>query len=76
LLIDALLHFQQTFHAFRASSWLGSGPSASGAYPPLNIFRKGEDLVIVAEVPGIRKSDLQIQVTGNTIRVAGGKDPE
>lgn len=73
---DALLQFQQTLDAFRTSGWLGSGPSASGAYPPLNVFRKGDDLVLIAEVPGIRKSDLQIQVKGNTIRIAGGKTVE
>jgi hypothetical protein len=58
---DALLSFQQALDTFRASSWLGSGPSASGTYPPLNVFRKGDDLVVIAEVPGIRKEDLQIK---------------
>jgi len=74
--LDALFQFQQALDALRTSSWLGSGPSASGAYPPLNIFRKGDDVVVIAEVPGIRKSDLQIQVKGNTIRIAGGKSVE
>ena len=74
--LDALLQIQQSLDAFRASGWLGSGPSASGAYPPLNIFRKGDDIVVIAEVPGIGKSDLQVQVKGNTIRIAGGKPVE
>ena len=71
--LDALLQFQQSLDAFRTSGWLGSGPSASGAYPPLNIFRQGDDIVVIAEVPGIRKSDLEVQVKGNTIRIAGSK---
>ena len=71
--IDALLQFQQSLDAFRTSGWLGSGPSASGAYPPLNIFRQGDDIVVIAEVPGIRKSELEVQVKGNTIRITGGK---
>jgi HSP20 family protein len=70
---DNLFQFQQALDAFRTSGWLGSGPSGSGAYPPLNVFRKGDDVVVIAEVPGIRKSDLEIQVKGNTIRIAGGK---
>ncbi len=70
---DALLPFQQALDAFRSSGWLGSGPSAGGAYPPLNVFRQGDDVVVVTEVPGIRKDDLQIQVKGNTIRIAGTK---
>ena len=74
--VDALLQLQQALDSFRTSGWLSASPSASGAYPPLNVFRKGDDLVVIAEVPGIRKSDLQIQVKGNTIRIAGGKSVE
>ena len=70
---DALLQFQQALDSFRTSGWLETGPSAGGAYPPLNIFRKGDDIVVIAEVPGIKKSDLDIQVRGRTIRIAGGK---
>jgi HSP20 family protein len=70
---DNLFQFQQALDAFRTSGWLASGPSGGGAYPPLNVFRKGDDIVVITEVPGIRKSDLEIQVKGNTIRIAGSK---
>ena len=70
---DALLQFQQALDAFRTSGWLGAGPSARGAYPPLNVFRKEDDIVVITEVPGMGKDDLQIQVKGNTIRIAGTK---
>jgi HSP20 family protein len=70
---DALLQFQQALDTFRSSGWLGSSLSGSGGYPPLNVFRKGDDLVIVTEVPGVKKSDLQVQVKGNTIRIGGTK---
>jgi HSP20 family protein len=73
---DALVHFQQALDSFRTSGWLGAGPSASGAYPPINIFRKGDDVVAIAEVPGIGKSDLEIQVIGRTVRIAGRKAVE
>lgn len=74
--VDWLSQFQQALDAFRTSPWLGSSPSGSGAYPPLNVFRRCDDLVVVAEVPGIRKSEIQIQVKGNTIRIAGRKTVE
>jgi HSP20 family protein len=70
---DALSSLQQALDAFRASDWLTSGPSGGGGYPLLNVFRKGDDFVIVAEVPGVRKSDLQVEVKGRTIRLAGTK---
>lgn len=71
---NALSQFQEALDTFRTSGWLGSGPSAGGAFPPINIFRKGEDFVAIAEVPGIKKSDLEIQVRGRTIRIAGNKN--
>jgi len=55
--IDWISQFQQALDNFRTSGWLGSSPSGSGGYPPLNVFRKGDDLVLIAELPGIRKSD-------------------
>ena len=71
---DTLLGLQQALDAFRASGWLGdAGPSGGGAYPPVNVFRKGDDFALIAEVPGVRKADLEVQVKGNTIRISGSK---
>src|SRR6185437_8759474 len=66
----------QALDAYRTSSWLGTGPSAGGAYRPVNVFRKGDDIVVISEVPGIQKADLQIQIKGNTIRISGTKSVE
>jgi HSP20 family protein len=72
---DALLGLQQALDAFRASGWLDAagGPSGGGAYPPINVFRKGDDFAVIAEVPGVRKADLDVQVKGNTLRLSGSK---
>ncbi len=70
---STLLGLQNALEAFRRSDWLQSGPSAGGSYPPLNIFRKGDDFTLVAELPGISSSDLDIQVKGRTVRLSGSK---
>jgi len=70
---DTLPGLQQALDAFRASSWLGNSSGGGGSFPPVNVFRKGEDLVIIAEVPGIDPSALDVQVKGRTIRVSGTK---
>jgi HSP20 family protein len=70
----ALSEFQAALDALRASSWLGSSPSGSGAYPPVNVFRKGDDFVLITELPGVKKSDLDIQVKHNTVRITGTKE--
>jgi HSP20 family protein len=68
-----ILNLQQALDSFRSSGWLASSPSSSGTYPPLNMFRKGDDFIVITELPGIKKSDLEVQVKGNTIRLAGTK---
>jgi HSP20 family protein len=70
---DALVQFQRALDSFRASDWLETGPSGGGAYPPLNVFRRADDIVVVTELPGVRKEDLQVHVKGSTLRIAGTK---
>ena len=70
---DTLLGLQQALDTFRASRWLDAGPSGGGAYPPINVFRKDDEFVVLAEVPGVKKSDIDVQVKGNTIRISGTK---
>jgi HSP20 family protein len=69
----SLFDFQAALDALRASDWLAGGPSGAGAYPPINVFRKGEDYVLIAELPGVARSDLEIQVKDNSVRLAGVK---
>lgn len=70
---EALFQFQQTLDQLRSSDWLEASPSGGGTYPPMNVFRKGDDVFLITEVPGVQKQDLKIEVKGNTIRIAGIK---
>jgi len=71
--LDTLLSFQRALDSYRTSSWLDAGPSGGGAYPPVNVFRKGDDYALIAEAPGVKKSDIEVQVKGRTVRISGGK---
>lgn len=71
---DSLLSLQRALENYRTSSWLGgAGLSGGGAYPPVNVFRKGDDFALIAELPGVNKSDIEVQVKGRTVRISGGK---
>lgn len=70
---DTLLTLQQALDTFRTSGWLDTGPSGGGGYPPINVFRKGDDFLVIAEVPGVNKAELELQVKGKTLRVSGTK---
>jgi HSP20 family protein len=71
--LDLLLGLQRALEARRESDWLRDATTSMGPFPPINIFQQGEDFVAIVELPGINKSDLQIQAKENTIRVAGRK---
>jgi len=70
---ETLLQLQQALDTFRGSPWLGTSTSGAGGFPPLNLFSKGDYIVIVAEAPGLKKDELDIQVRGRTIQITGAK---
>jgi HSP20 family protein len=71
--LDALFNFQRALEARLESDWLRGGTTGGGAFPPINVFQQGDNLLAVLEVPGVDKSDLEIQAKGNAIRVSGKK---
>ena len=70
---EALFNLQRALDTFQQSDWLERSTTGTGPYPPVNVFRKGDDFVILAELPGVKKSDLDIQVKDQVIRIAGTK---
>ena len=70
---DALLSLQRALEAQLTSDWLQDSTTSRGAFPPINVFQQGQDLLAIIELPGIDKNDLQIQAKENTIRVSGKK---
>lgn len=70
---DILFNLQRRLDDYRSSDWLARGPSGGGAYPPLNVFRQGDDVVVITELPGISRDDVEVQIKDNHIRIAGQK---
>jgi HSP20 family protein len=70
---ETLFNIQRSLDASRASDWLSAGPSGMGTYPPLNVFRQGDDFVVITELPGIQREEVEIQVQGDRVRIAGKK---
>lgn len=68
---DTLLALQEAMDDALDTGYFEGMTTSTGAYPPINIFEKNGDLVLVAELPGIKKEDLQLHVKENTLRLAG-----
>ena len=60
------------FDAF-GSDVAGSPFRRAAAYPALNVWDAGEALCLEAEIPGIRKDDLEILAVGNEVTIKGAR---
>ncbi|MGY3489573.1 HSP20 family protein [Bradyrhizobium sp. USDA 4011] len=70
---DALLDLQRSLEATLASDWLQDLTTSRGPFPPINVFQQGDNILAIIELPGVSKSDLQIEAKENTIRIFGKK---
>jgi HSP20 family protein len=69
----ALRAVQRAMDTAVGSDWFGAPTAGAGAFPLVNVFNEGDDFVVVAELPGVKKEDLDIQVRGDTVRIQGKK---
>ena len=70
---DALFDFQRALESRLESDWLRGTTAGTGAFPPINVFQQGENLVAILELPGINKNELEVQAKDHTIRISGKK---
>ena len=71
--LSALLNLQRALDSRRLSDWFGGSTASRGGFPPINVFRQGDDFVVVAELPGVASDDLEIQIRQKNLRIAGQK---
>jgi HSP20 family protein len=70
---EALLDLQRALEARLASNWLQDATTSRGPFPPINVFQQGENILVIVELPGVDKNDLQIEAKENTVRLSGKK---
>ena len=71
--LDALLDLQRSMERARSGGWARTRTTGRGAFPLVNVFEEGDGVVLVAEVPGVGKGDVEVQVMRDQIRVRGNK---
>ena len=50
-------------------------PSGAGVFPPLNVFRGPEGLIVRAEIPGVEPADITISTEGRRLTISGERKP-
>ena len=71
---SALYDFQQELDSTRSSDWLEHRTSGSGSFPAVNVFSQNDDCVIITEIPGVKKSEIDVNVKGKQVRISGKKE--
>lgn len=74
--IDALLAVQEAVEAARRNDYFEMGTTAKGSNPFIDLFQKGDDVVLTAEIPGMKKEDIKIEVKNNLVRISGERKLE
>jgi HSP20 family protein len=71
--------FDEMFKRPFFSLWshrLGGEQESEALYVPIDVFEDNESVIVKAEIPGIRKEDINVQLTGDTITISGEKKSE
>lgn len=71
--------FEEVFRRpFFAPSWLPrfKFPEVGEMFPTVDIFEDGNDVVVKAELPGMRKEDIEVNISDDVITISGEKKSE
>lgn len=68
--------FRHPFSMMAPSFAFRDFPKLGEISPAVDIFEEGNDLVVKAELPGIKKEDLDVTLTENRITISGEKKQE
>lgn len=72
--LETLLGLQRSLDDTMDKDWFGLSTSSRGVFPPVNAFQHGDNIVIIAEIPGIKRDDIEIQVKNRQVRLTGTKN--
>jgi len=59
--INDMFHSMGPMYSFSKNTW----------YPPLDIFETQTEIIVIAEMAGVNKEDLDLEINSRAIRMAG-----
>jgi HSP20 family protein len=68
--------FKRPFFSLWSPRISGGESEMEQPYLPVDIFEEGDSVVVKAEIPGIRKEELDVQLTPDSITISGEKVSE
>ena len=71
--------FEEAFRRpFYAPSWMPKFklPEFGMSYPTVDIYEDGNDVIVKAELPGMKKQDIDVSISDDVITISGEKKSE
>ena len=74
--LAGLLALQSDLERFLRNPSYGLGVSASGGFPPVNIFDAGDGVAVIAEIPGVDPKSISVSGQRHTLTIRGERRRE
>lgn len=72
--LKTLLELQSSLDDTGLGRWLSGTTSGGGGFPPVNVFEREDGYVAMAELPGLDRESLTVEVHRNRLRIAGRRE--
>jgi HSP20 family protein len=73
---DTLSSIQNAVEAARRSDFSRYSTTQRSEYPFVNLFQETDNTVLTAEVPGLKKEEIKLEIKDNLIRISGKRKIE
>ncbi|HZD42173.1 MAG TPA: Hsp20/alpha crystallin family protein [Terriglobales bacterium] len=68
--------FDRRMRPWWPERWLGKEPMMEIAVPAIDLYEEKDDVVIKAELPGMEKDDIQVNLADHSLTIKGEKKKE
>ncbi|HHD63525.1 MAG TPA: Hsp20/alpha crystallin family protein [Desulfobulbaceae bacterium] len=68
--------FRNPFSMMSSSMLPSAFPKGIEITPSVDIFEEGDEVVVKADIPGVKKNDLDVTMTENSLTISGEKKQE
>lgn len=71
--ILGLRYMQREIERLTGVNIFGERGIGGGSYPPVNVYNGPDEIIVECELAGVKKEDLDIAITGDTLQIKGVK---
>ncbi|MCP4408607.1 MAG: Hsp20/alpha crystallin family protein [Gammaproteobacteria bacterium] len=71
---ESILNIQRALEDSMTSDWFGPSTSSRGGFPPINVFRENNSYIVIAELSGVSRDAINVEIHRRQVRLSGNKE--